>query len=99
MHKEEVLFHPWAVWHHHNHPHKTVGNAKAITVTKHFGLHLQSILAVLKGRCVLLEGSRRWKEGWRYAITRHGGQSVAPTGISEMLLLSANTCTIHQTVS
>ena len=36
MHKE-VLFQPWAVpWYCHNHPDKTVGNAKAITVTKDF---------------------------------------------------------------
>ena len=36
MHKEEVLFQPWAVWYCHDHPDKTVGNAKAITVTKDF---------------------------------------------------------------
>ena len=36
MHKEEVLFQPWAVWYHHNHPEKTIGNAKAITVAKDF---------------------------------------------------------------
>ena len=35
MHKEEVLFQPWAVWYCHNHLDKTVGNAKAIhSVTK-----------------------------------------------------------------
>ena len=34
MHKE-----PWPVWYHHNHPDKTVGNAKAITVTKYFAGH------------------------------------------------------------
>ena len=39
MHKEEVLFQPWAVWHCHNHSDKTVGNAKAITVTKDFAGH------------------------------------------------------------
>ena len=41
MHKDEVLFQPWAVWYCHNHPDKTVGNAKAITVhvTKDFAGH------------------------------------------------------------
>ena len=34
MHKEEVLSQPWAVWYCHNHPDETVGNTKAITVTK-----------------------------------------------------------------
>ena len=39
MHKEEVLFQPWAVWYCHNHSDKTVGNAKAVTVTKDFTSH------------------------------------------------------------
>ena len=39
MDKEEVLFQPWAVWYHHNHPDKTVRNAKAITVAKDFTGH------------------------------------------------------------
>ena len=39
MHKEEVLFQPWAVWYCHNHLDKMVGNAKAITVTKDFAGH------------------------------------------------------------
>ena len=39
MHKEGVLFQPWAVWYCHNHPDKTVGNAKAITVMKDFVCH------------------------------------------------------------
>ena len=39
MHKEVVLFQPWAVWYCHNHPDKTVGNAKAIAVTKDFAGH------------------------------------------------------------
>ena len=34
--KKLVLFQLWAVWYCHNHPDKTVGNAKAITVTKDF---------------------------------------------------------------
>ena len=33
MHKEEILFQPWAVRYCHNHPDKT---AKAITVAKYF---------------------------------------------------------------
>ena len=32
---KEVVFQPWAVRYHHNHPDKTVGNAKAITVGPH----------------------------------------------------------------
>ena len=41
MHKDEILFQPWAVWYCHNHPDKTVRNAKAITVhvTKDFAGH------------------------------------------------------------
>ena len=38
MHKE-VLFQSWAVRYCHNHPDKTVGNAKAITITKDFAGH------------------------------------------------------------
>ena len=34
MNKEEV-FQPWAVRYHHNHPDKTVGVSKAITVGPH----------------------------------------------------------------
>ena len=40
MHKDEVLFRPCAVRYCHNHPDKTVGNAKAITVTKDFAGHM-----------------------------------------------------------
>ena len=40
MHKEEVLFQPWAVRYHHNHPDKVVGNAKAITVARTFSGHM-----------------------------------------------------------
>ena len=39
MHKEVVLLQPWAVRYRYNHPKKTVGNAKAITVTKDFAGH------------------------------------------------------------
>ena len=39
MHKQEVLFQPWAMWYCHNHPDKTVGNAEAINVTKDFACH------------------------------------------------------------
>ena len=39
MHKEEVLFQPWAVRYHHNHPDKTVGKAKVITVAKNSAGH------------------------------------------------------------
>ena len=40
MNKEEVLFQPWVVWYCHYHLDKTVGNAKAITVTKDFTGHM-----------------------------------------------------------
>ena len=39
MHEEEVLFRPWAVRYCHNHPDKTVGNAKAIIAMKDFAGH------------------------------------------------------------
>ena len=39
MNKEEVLFQPWAMWYYHDHPDKTVGNAKAITVINDFAGH------------------------------------------------------------
>ena len=36
MHKEEVLFQPWAMRYHQNYPDKMIGNTKAVTVTKDF---------------------------------------------------------------
>ena len=39
MHKEVVLFWPWAMRYNHNHPNKTVGNAKVNTVVKDFAGH------------------------------------------------------------
>ena len=36
MHKEEVLFQPWAMWYHQIYPDKMIGNTKAVTVTKDF---------------------------------------------------------------
>ena len=54
---------------------------------------------MLKGECVLLVGTQKWREDWRCATTRCGGLWMTPIGTSVMQLLCVDIYITHQIVS